>query len=264
LFLTRKNGENGIFPVHLFSKKDQTVQVKTEGIVFHSIKYSDNSAIVTIFTREFGRVSYMIYGRGRKKSSWKPAFFQPLSIVELEVSHDMRKNIQQMKDVRMLVPYKSLTNDPVKRSIALFIAEILLKVLSQSQADESLYRFLRQSLEFLDYSEQSAANFHLVFLLKLSRYLGFEPNTDHQTTLFFDLVNGIFLPSPPAHHHYLFAEEAGKMAQLLHTDYEHMTEIKLSHQQREKLLEDIVNYYRFHLPDFHEIHSLEVLKTLFD
>jgi len=240
------------------------VQVKTEGIVFHSTKYSDNSAIVTIFTREFGRVSYMIYGRGRKKSSWKPAFFQPLSIVELEVSHDMRKNIQQMKDVRMLVPYKSLTNDPVKRSIAMFIAEVLLKVLSQSEADESLYLFLRQSLEFLDNSKQKTANFHLVFLLKLSRYLGFEPNIDGQTTLFFDLVNGVFLSSPPAHRHYLFAEEAGKMAQLLQTDYEHMTEIKLSRQQREKLLEDIVSYYRFHLPDFPEIHSLEVLKTLFD
>ena len=240
------------------------MQVKTEGIVFHSIKYSDNSAIVTIFTREFGRVSYMIYGRGRKKSSWKPVFFQPLSIVELEVSHDMRKNIQQMKDVRMLVPYKSLTIDPVKRSIALFIAEILLKVLSQSEADESLYLFLRQSLEFLDHSEQSTANFHLVFLLKLSRYLGFEPNTDRHSTLFFDLVNGVFLSSPPVHHHYLIADEAEKMARLLHTDYEHMTEIKLSRQQREKLLEDIVSYYRFHLPDFHEIHSLEVLKTLFD
>jgi len=50
----------------------------------------------------------------------------------------------------------------------------------------------------------------------------------------------------------------------LQTDYEHMTEIKLSRQQREKLLEDIVSYYRFHLPDFPEIHSLEVLKTLFD
>jgi DNA repair protein RecO (recombination protein O) len=193
----------------------------------------------------------MIYGRGRKKSSWKPVFFQPLSIVELEVSHDMRKNIQQMKNVRMLVPYKSLTIDPVKRSIALFIAE-------------SLYLFLRQSLEFLDHSEQSTANFHLVFLLKLSRYLGFEPNTDRHSTLFFDLVNGVFLSSPPAHHHYLIADEAEKMAQLLRTDYEHMTEIKLSRQQREKLLEDIISYYRFHLPDFHEIHSLEVLKTLFD
>ncbi|HRS23361.1 MAG TPA: DNA repair protein RecO [Paludibacteraceae bacterium] len=240
------------------------MQVKTEGIVFHSLKYSDNSAIVTIFTRRFGRVAYMIYGRGKRKSSWKPAFFQPLSIVELEVSHDMRKNIQQMKDVRVLVPYQSLTIDPLKRSIAMFIAEVLLKVLSQSEADESLYLFLRQSLEFLDNSEQKTANFHLVFLLKLSRYLGFEPNIDGQTTLFFDLVNGVFLSSPPAHRHYLFAEEAGKMAQLLQTDYEHMTEIKLSRQQREKLLEDIVSYYRFHLPDFPEIHSLEVLKTLFD
>jgi len=206
----------------------------------------------------------MIYGRGKRKSSWKPAFFQPLSIVELEVSHDMRKNIQQMKDVRVLMPYQSLTIDPLKRSIAMFIAEVLLKVLSQSEADESLYLFLRQSLEFLDNSEQKTANFHLVFLLKLSRYLGFEPNIDGQTTLFFDLVNGVFLSSPPAHRHYLFAEEAGKMAQLLQTDYEHMTEIKLSRQQREKLLEDIVSYYRFHLPDFPEIHSLEVLKTLFD
>jgi DNA repair protein RecO (recombination protein O) len=206
----------------------------------------------------------MIYGRGKRKSSWKPAFFQPLSIVELEVSHDMRKNIQQMKDVRVLVPYQSLTIDPLKRSIAMFIAEVLLKVLSQSEADESLYLFLRQSLEFLDNSKQKTANFHLVFLLKLSRYLGFEPNIDGQTTLFFDLVNGVFLSSPPAHRHYLFAEEAGKMAQLLQTDYEHMTEIKLSRQQREKLLEDIVSYYRFHLPDFPEIHSLEVLKTLFD
>ena len=81
------------------------MQVKTTGIVLHSIKYSDSANIVTVYTRHFGRVSYMVHGVNKKKSVCRPAYLQALSMLEMDVYHVPGKSIQRIKDMRTMYQF---------------------------------------------------------------------------------------------------------------------------------------------------------------
>ena len=240
------------------------MQIKTTGIVLHSINYSDKATIVTIYTRQFGRVSYMVNGVNRKKSVFRSAYLQPLSILELDVFHNPGKEIQRIKDLRSGYSFTGIPYNPIKNAEALFLAEILFRTLRQREPDESVFLFLENSIQQLDCCEHGIENFHLMFLLKLTRYLGFEPNRDGEETSYFDLMNGVFLREKPLHSHFLLSDDSAAFSALLHSDYASMHLLILSREKRLKLLESMIEYYRLHIPDFHGLHSLEVLKSLFD
>jgi len=240
------------------------MQVKTSGIVLHSIKYTDSTSIITVYTRQFGKVTYMVHGVNKKKSVCPAAFLQPLSLIEMDVFHTPGKNIQRLKEIRMEHPFTGIPFNPVKNALALFISEVLFRTLRQTEPDENLYLFLENSILQLDCSEKGLSNFHLVFLLKLTRYLGFEPNQDNVHVNYFDLMNGVFVNEKPVHTHFILPEITADFISVLNTDYSNMHNLVFSRARRANLLLSEVEYYQLHIPDFHGLHSLAVLQSLFD
>jgi len=240
------------------------MQVKTSGIILHSLKYTDSSSIITVYTRQFGRAAYMVHGMNRKKSVCPPAFLQPLSLVEMDVYHTPGKNIQRLKEIRMEHPFTGIPYDPVKNSLALFLSEVLFRTMRQAEPDENLYLFLENSIQQLDCCDTGISNFHLVFLLKLARYLGFEPNQDEEQANYFDLMNGVFSKDKPPHAHFVMPEVSADYMCVLNADYTSMHNLSFTRARRANLLQSIVQYFQLHLPDFHGLHSLQVLQSLFD
>jgi DNA repair protein RecO (recombination protein O) len=147
--------------------------------------------------------------------------------------------------------------------VALFLSEVLFKTLRNSVPDDNLYLFIENSILQLDYIEKGIQNFHLVFLLKLTRFLGFEPNVEKGGN-YFDLLNGVFHKEKPLHIHILSPEVTLQFSALLETDYQTLEKLILTREQRSDLLKSLIEYYRLHLPEFHNIHSLSVLQSLFD
>lgn len=237
---------------------------KTNGIILHSIKYNDNATIVTIYTQLFGRISYMVYGVNKKKSKFRAAFLQPLSLVEIDVFHSHSKNIQSIKDIRSNFPLMGIPYHPVKNSLALFVSEVLYRSLKQTDPDENLYNFLENSIRMLDCCDEGIANFHLVFLMKLTKYLGFEPNIEDIDNKYFDLMNGVFVRETPPHSHFLTQELTCKFIQIINTDFLNLNTLILSRNERFMLIETMIEYFKLHVTDFHGLNSLPVLHSLFD
>lgn len=238
---------------------------KTPGIVLRIVRYSDKSSIATIYTREFGRISYMIYGLSGKKSSLKSALFLPLSIIEITAIHLPGKDIQQLKDVRIEYALNSISNDPAKNAIALFLTELLFKTLKQPEADETVFDFIKQAIQLLNEIDKGMiANFHLIFMMKLTRYLGFEPNREDGEATYFDLLNGVFLKNKPIHIHFLNAEITRAFATILDSDFTKMESIDINRSKRNDLLNGLIEYYRLHMSDFYKLNSTAVLHELFN
>lgn len=237
---------------------------KTRGIVLHSTKYSDTASIVTIYTEQYGRSSFMVRGLNNKRSTTKAAFFQPLTLVEIDMHHQPGKEIHTIRDIRIDIPLTSIAFDPVKNAIALFMSELLFRTIKHSTPDEQLFVFLYQSVEVLDCTHEIPANFHLVFMLRLSRFYGFEPNITDSNGSYFDLINGEFLNSRPLHAHYLMGETADDFGKLAEIDYFNMSALTLSRTQRTQLLKALTEYFRLHVTGFHGLNSLEVLQRIFD
>ena len=237
---------------------------KTQAIVLHSIKYGETRIIVDMFTRSHGRLSFIVNIPKSTKAKAKKQFFQPLTILEIEVDVRPKVQLQKLSDVRLASPFSSIPFNPHKLSISLFIAEFLFYALRSEQQNTLLYDYVESSILWLDSQADRYANFHLVFLMRLSRFLGFYPNLEHyQAGDYFDLRESMFLPAPPLHRDFLYPEEAEKVQLMMRMDYPTMHLFRMSHQERNRLLEVTITYYRLHLTDFPELKSIAVLQELY-
>jgi len=237
---------------------------KTKGIVLHAVRYSDSSWVVTVFTEQFGRESYMVYGVNKKKSVFRAAFLQPFTLIEMNVSHVPGKEIQQIKDTQLLLPLNDIALNPVKNAIALFLSELLFKTLKVSEPDDMLFKFLENSIQLLEHSNAGVANFHLLFLVKLTRYLGFEPSCEFNDNGVFDLQNGVFATERPPHVHYLSNADSRFLESILRCSFIEMNTLKCDRVLRNRMIDHLLIYYRLHVPDFNGMQSLDVLHELFE
>ena len=237
---------------------------KTQAIVLHSLKYGESRLIVDMFTRAFGRQSFIVSIPKTTKSKVKKQFFQPLTLLEIETDIRPKLQLQKLNDVRLLTPFSSIPFEPDKLAISLFVAEFLYYALRSEQRNELLYDYLENSIMWLDGQPANFANFHLVFLLRLTRFLGFYPNLDdYEDGDYFDLRESEFMHNPPVHRDFLHPEEAQKVQLMMRMDFPTMHLFRMSHDDRNRLLEVSIKYYRLHLPDFPEMKSIEVLQALY-
>ena len=247
-----------------FALSLQRMLTKTQAIVLHSLKYGETRLIVDMFTRSQGRQSFIVSIPKSVKGKIKKQLFQPLTLLEIESDLRPKLQLQKLSDIRLASPFSSIPFDPNKLSISLFIAEFLYYALRSEQHNEPLFDYIVNSIQWLDAQTDRFANFHLVFLMRLSRFLGFYPNLEHyQSGDYFDLRESIFLSAPPVHRDFLHPQEAEKIQLMMRMDFPTMHLFRMSHQERNRLLEVSLIYYRLHLPDFPELKSVSVLQELY-
>ena len=241
------------------------MQETLRGIVLRTVKYGDSSLIVDLFTESRGRLSFMTSTVRAKRSARSVSFWQPLAMVEF--SAELRPNAGKLPrptDVRTYYNYIDLPYSPVKSTLALFLAEFLCAALQEEKENVPLYKYVESSLQWLDMVDEpaSTANFHLAFLMHLSRFIGIYPNLEAPDR-YFDLMAGTYCDRQPTHAHFLRNAEAQALPTLFRMDYPTMHIFRFSRKERQRILHVLNLYYRLHIPNFPELKSLEVLQELY-
>ena len=237
--------------------------VKTKAIVLHSFKYGESRMIVDMFTEEVGRLSFIISIPKTSKGRIKKQYFQPMTLLEVEC--DVRQNVQlqKLKDAHLLTAYTSIPFSPEKLALSLFIAEFLYHALRSEQQDKLLFAYVCDSMQWLDTVEVGFANFHLTFLMRMSRFLGFYPNLDDYVDgCVFDLRTATFSLQVPTHRDFLDSHDSQLIHTLMRMDFPTMHLFQFSHHDRNRITEVLLHYYRLHIPQFPELKSLGVLQEL--
>jgi DNA repair protein RecO (recombination protein O) len=238
---------------------------KTRGIILHTIPYSESSIIVKMFTRDFGLQSYIVKGGRSKKSKNKINIFQSLTLVELVVTHSENNKLERISEINIHYPYTSIPYNFIKSSIAIFINEIIYKSLKDGHTDDSAFDFIESSLQILDLNTYSCANFHLMFMLKLSRYYGFYPQGVYcKQTPYFNLQEGSFYTQIPIHAYYLGQRLSMLLNELMNADYQTMHSIDINRTERKQLLDALILFYQLHIESFREIKSQQVLQQILE
>ena len=238
---------------------------KTRGIVLHSIPYNEKYAIIYMYTEAFGRASYLVSRMRGKRGGLSKALFAPLTVWELEVDHRPKRDLHRIKEAHVCFPLTAVAGDPVKSMVALFLSEVLFRVVREQEPDLRLFQYLYESIHLLEYADKGIANFHLVFLLGLLQPLGIFPSVEsYHPGDYFDMLNGLFTDALPLHSHFLNETDSAAFVRLLRIGFENMALFGFSRQDRHAIIQHILTYYRLHLPDFHEIISLSILQSLFD
>lgn len=238
--------------------------VKTKAIVLNSLKYGESQLIVDMFTESHGRLSFMQRIPRTSRSGVKKQFFQPLTLLAIEFDYRPSQKMQRVREAAVSCPFVSLPFDAFKLSIALFVAEFTGYCTRSEQANPSLYLFVENSVRWLDACDSGFANFHIIYMLHLTRFIGFYPNLDDDSDdACFDMRAGCFVAHVPVHADFLKPDEARKIRLLMRLNYTTMRLLSLSRSERNRIVDVILQYYRLHQPGFPEMKSLPVLVQLF-
>ena len=220
---------------------------KTNAIVLRFVKYRDSSIIVTVFTQELGLKSYIVNGVRSTKSKGRIALYQPLTLLNLVVYNKETADINRISEARCHIPLHNIATSPFKSAIAMFIAEVLNKTIKETVPNEPLFQFIQDSLIVLNEQVSSFENFHLIFLTKLSIFLGFGPNNP----------SDVIPPDVGTDWEALTA----LMQSIMSATY--IDEVPMNRASRQSLLNYLLHFFNEHL-EMGEVKSIAILKTLFD
>ncbi len=237
--------------------------VSTKAIVVSSLRYSEADLIVSCFTEADGLKSYMLRNILKsKKGKLRTSFFQPLTQLDLVANHKNKGTLEYIKEAKIIQPYQTLHTDVFKSSLVMFLSEILKSTIKEEETNTQLFQFLAYSFQWLDLHE-TYADFHILFLLKLSQYLGFYPDTSHIEYSYFNIQEGTFEKHFDDH----FSAEGNEveaLKQFFDKDFNELTEIKLTKNTRTATLNLMLTYYQYHSQGFKTPKSLGVLQQLFN
>jgi DNA repair protein RecO (recombination protein O) len=237
---------------------------QTRGIVLQRFKYSDSKVIAKIYTEKYGLISCIFYSSTSKKGLMQLNVLQPMYVTDISIYFKESSNFQKVKEIGLNFPVVSISLDIKKNTICLFLAEFILKTLKENEPDPELFRFLVQSTEQLNEQEENVSNFHLIFLMKLSKYLGIMPeNNFSESEAIFDLKSGKFITGHPSHSYFLNIHLSAQFSKIFELDLSESEKLSISHQDRNALLNSVIAYYNTHLERPGEVKSLRVLKDVF-
>lgn len=236
--------------------------VSTDAIIISKIKYGDSDIILNCYTEGHGIKSYLLKGvLKQRKGKFKPAYLQPLTQVHLLAEHKSNRSLQRLQELKPIVHYNSLHTDISKSTVVMFLSEILQQLLKEEEKNESLYTLITASLQWFDEQENSP-NYHLLFLLKLTKYLGFYPDFANIEYEFFNLESGKF----ESNKQNLYSISGGNLTllkQLLGINFDGLKTLKVNSRQRQDFLNMILLYFELHLGGFKKPKSLQVLNQVF-
>lgn len=236
----------------------------TRAIFLHQTKYSESSLIITCYTELAGRQSFIINGIRSAKSKMKAGVLQPLFLLEFETQNKTGRELQRLRDLQLSDVYHSIPFDVAKSSIAIFLSEILFKVLQSEDSDPELFDFMYDSFGYFDELKQGTANFHLWFMVNLTKYLGFKPiNNFSLIDCWFDPHNGCFSSSKAPYATSPCKDESELLSKLFDLKADELHLFLLTGKQRTRLLELLVDFYMFHFEGIGKINSLPILSQIF-
>lgn len=234
--------------------------VKTKAIVLSSLKYQEKSLIVKCFTESDGLKSYFVPSAySNKKVNQKIAYFQPLTIIEIEANHKNKGTLEHFKEIRLAHSYYSINTDIVKSTIVIFLSEILHHAIKEEEKNQSLFSFLETALLWFD-THQETTNFHLILMMEVTKYLGFYPDMTELDFPYFDIKEGYFTPFQSINS--LTEHETHLFKRLLQLKFDSDQKI-FAGIERQLLLKILLDFFTLHLDGFKKPKSLDVLTEVF-
>jgi len=217
---------------------------KTKAIILHSIKYRESDIIAQAFTETYGKQSFLIHGVRKKKSALSSYLFKPFSLLEIVAYFKESRDLQRVKEIRPTVVLKTIHFDIKKSSIALFLSELMNRTLREIEPNPQLFNYLNHAVQILDFEEEGIENFHLIFLMQLTKFLGVYPKNNLDLSRY--TIPGDF-----------------QIKHLLDLSLSDAKKLKIENSLRSQLLDQLLKYYKDHIEGIGKIKSVDVLRDVF-
>lgn len=228
------------------------------------VRHSDRHIILTAYSRQTGRISLLLPAANTPRAAAMRSLAMPMGRFDCIVQLRPGRDIFNLSDMRRRGPLPSAS--PVKSALSMFAADVVASLLREPQPDRNLFDYLEQwSEQLVAATPQATANMHIAFLITLMHFMGIEPDwTTYTDGAVFDMAGGIFRTSSPYNNHFLPSDEARVAYSMRRMNLRTASHFILTRNDRNRILDILLQYYHIHFPSLGTLNSLPVLRTLFD
>jgi len=233
------------------------MKYKSSAIALSYLKQGESSIIAKIFTEEKGLQSFIVKGVRAKKSKKKLGLFQPLQLLSINATHLPKNSLQYISEIAL--EHTKITDriDIKKNFLSIFVAEVISKVLLETEKDKALFKFIWELKIDLNSLEIINPNFPLIFLIRLSEYLGFLPSKDQIDGDYFNLEFGEFTNNQQQLNYFIKKENSYYLRKLLENK-----DINIPYKNRNKILLHLIKYYKLQHHELKNMTSHLIIESL--
>ena len=233
------------------------MKYKSRAIALSYLKQGESSIIAKIFTEEKGLQSFIVKGVRAKKAKKKLGLFQPLQLLNINATHITKNSLQYISEITIAHNQVSDGIDMKKNFISIFVAEVISKVLLETEKDKALFKFIWELKNDLSNFEKINPNFTLIFLIGLSEQLGFLPSKDQIDGEYFNLEFGEFTNNQQQLNHFIKKDNSYYLRKLLENN-----DINIPYKNRNKILIHLIQYYKLQHHELKNMTSHLIIESL--
>ena len=233
------------------------MKYKSRAIALSYLKQGESSIIAKIFTEEKGLQSFIVKGVRAKKAKRKLGLFQPLQLLNINATLITKNSLQYISEITIAHNQVSDGIDMKKNFISIFVAEVISKVLLETEKDKALFKFIWELKNNLSNYEKINPNFPLIFLIGLSEQLGFLPSKDQIDGDYFNLEFGEFTNNQQQLNHFIKKDNSYYLRKLLENK-----DINIPYKNRNKILLHLIQYYKLQHHELKNITSHLIIESL--
>ena len=233
------------------------MKYKSKAIALSYLKQGESSIIAKIFTEEKGLQSFIVKGVRAKKAKKKLVLFQPLQLISINATHLPKNSLQYISEIAL---EHSQINDGIdmkKNFLSIFVAEVISKVLLETEKDKALFKFIWELKINLNSLEEINPNFPLIFLIRLSEYLGFLPSKEQKNGAYFNMELGGFTNKKQQPNYYVEKDNSVYLRELLENK-----DINLPYKNRNQILLHLIQYYKLQHHELKNMTSHLIIESL--
>lgn len=237
---------------------------KFTAIVLDITRHNDRHNIVTVFTRERGRVVFLSPCGSGKSGKMRQSRLQPLAVIEGDMRFSQTAELQKLGSFSLHEVWTDIYFNPIKQMIALFLSEFLNRLLRASMPDPDMWDYIESSLRLFDGMHTGVADFHISFMASLLPFAGIQPDaSEYKPGMVFDMRAGVFADRLPPHPDYLQGDEARFASIVSRINFANVRALRLNSESRRRILGKLLSYYSIHYPGTANLRSLAVIGDVF-
>ncbi len=233
------------------------MKYQSRAIALSYLKQGESSLIAKIFTEEKGLQNFIIKGVRTKKSKKKLGLFQPLQLININATYINKNSLQYISEISM--EHNKINNgiDIKKKLLYIFVAEVVSKVLLETEKDKSLFKFIWELKINLLNSEKINPNFPLIFMINLSDHLGFLPSKEKLNESYFNIESGGFTDNQQQSNYNIEKDNSIYLRKLLENK-----NITIPYQNRNQILLHLIQYYKLQHHELKNMNSHLIIESL--
>ena len=151
--------------------------IRTEAVVLRTMPFRETSQIVTLFTREKGKITVLAKGARKLKSQFG-ATLQTMAHIQAIFYYKPTRSLQTLSETAHLTVLNRITSDLDKISAGMRMIEMVNALMQDEEQNPQVLNLLTESLIGLDEADVNMANLWPYFQLRLAGCLGFLPAID--------------------------------------------------------------------------------------